>query len=53
MATAALLSPDSAGSYPLEVSTDQVAHGIVSQALLNTARAIEKLQHVRDTRGDM
>jgi quercetin dioxygenase-like cupin family protein len=37
MASAALLSPDSAGSCPLEISADQVAHGIVSQALLTAA----------------
>ncbi len=34
MASAALLSPDTAGSCPLEIPVDQVAHGIVSQALL-------------------
>lgn len=34
MKTSALLSPDSAGSCPLDISVDQVAHGIVSQALL-------------------
>jgi quercetin dioxygenase-like cupin family protein len=37
MASAALLSPDSAGSCPLEIPVDQVAHGIVSQALLTAA----------------
>ena len=30
----ALLTPDSTGSCPLEISGDQVTHGIVSQALL-------------------
>src|SRR3954470_5859887 len=34
MKSAALLSPDSAGSCSLEIAGEQVAHGIVSQALL-------------------
>ena len=34
MKSSALLPPDSAGSCPLEISGDQIAHGIVSQALL-------------------
>lgn len=34
MKSSAIFSPDSAGSCPLEIPVDQVAHGIVSQALL-------------------
>lgn len=34
MKNSALLSPDAAGSCPLAIPVDQVAHGIVSQALL-------------------
>jgi quercetin dioxygenase-like cupin family protein len=34
MKSSAIFSLDSAGSCPLEIPVDQVAHGIVSQALL-------------------
>jgi quercetin dioxygenase-like cupin family protein len=34
MASSALLAPDSTGTCALEIPGDQVAHGIVSQALL-------------------
>ena len=34
MKSSALLSPDAAGSCPLEIPGEHVAHGIVSQALL-------------------